>query len=290
MASPRPSTFSIVALDRQSGEIGVAVASKFLAVGAVVPWAKAGAGAVATQAWANLSFGPAGLRLLEGGAPAEAVVEQLTDADEGRQHRQLGVVDAQGRSAAWTGAECFTWAGHRGGNGFTCQGNILAGPQVVEAMAETFQRTEGLFPERLLAALEAGQGAGGDSRGQQSAALLVVKERGSYGGYLDRYIDLRVDDQPTPIVELRKLLDLHRLYFVSGERALTRLAGNVVREVQGILRGLGYYQGEATGAYDDLTKEAFRRFVGVENFEERWRDDDQVDREVINYMRRRYGK
>jgi len=286
----RPSTFSIVALDRRTGEMGVAVASKFLAVGAVVPWARAGVGAVATQAWANLSFGPEGLRLLEGGAAAEAVVEQLTGADEGRQNRQLGVVDAQGRSAAWTGAECFAWAGHRGGDGFTCQGNILAGPRVVEGMAEAFQGTEGQFPERLAAALEAGQAARGDSRGQQSAALLVVKEKGSYGGYLDRYIDLRVDDHPTPVLELRKLLDLHRLYFVSGERVLTRLTVSVVREVQQILRGLGFYRGEETGTYDEPTKEAFRRFVSVENFEERWRDDDQVDRQVINYMRRRYGK
>jgi uncharacterized Ntn-hydrolase superfamily protein len=285
----RPSTFSIVALNRQTGEFGVAVASKFLAVGAVVPWARAGVGALATQARANLSFGPDGLQRLAEGAAADQVVEHLTAGDEGREHRQLGVVDGQGRTAAWTGGECLNWAGHRGGDGFTCQGNILASPAVVEAMAEFFQRTEGEFPERLVAALEAGQGAGGDSRGQQSAALLVVKEKGSYGGYLDRYIDLRVDDHPTPIVELRKLLDLHRLYFISGERVLTRLAGSVVREVQEILRELGFYHGEVTGDYDASTKEAFRRFASVENFEERWRDDDQVDHEVINYIRRRYG-
>jgi uncharacterized Ntn-hydrolase superfamily protein len=228
-----PSTFSIVALNRQTGEFGVAVASKFLAVGAIVPWARVGVGALATQARANLSFGPDGLQRLAEGAAADEVVEHLTAGDEGREHRQLGVVDGQGRTAAWTG--------------------------------------------------------GGDSRGQQSAALLVVKEKGSYGGYLDRYIDLRVDDHPTPIVELRKLLDLHRLYFISGECVLTRLAGSVVREVQEILRGLGFYHGEVTGDYDASTKEAFRRFASVENFEERWRDDDQVDHEVINYIRRRYG-
>jgi len=284
------STFSIVALDRQTGEIGIAVASKFLAVGAVVPWAQAGVGGIATQAWANLSYGPEGLRLLSGGTPADEVVKRLVEPDEHRQQRQMGVVDAQGRSAAWTGQECFNWAGHRSGDGFTCQGNILAGPQVVEAMAETFQRTAGPLPERLVAVLEAGQGQGGDSRGQQSAALYVVKEKGSYGGYLDRYIDLRVDDHPTPIVELRKLLDLHRLYFATTERALTRLAGNVVRELQEILTRVGFYQGTITTEYDDATKEAFRRFCGVENFEERWRDDDQVDREILNYMRRRYGK
>ena len=284
------STFSIVALDRQTGEIGIAVASKFLAVGAVVPWAQAGVGGIATQAWANLSYGPEGLRLLSGGAPADEVVKRLLEPDEHRQQRQMGVVDAQGRSAAWTGQECFNWAGHRSGDGFTCQGNILAGPQVVEAMAETFQRTAGPLPERLVAVLEAGQGQGGDSRGQQSAALYVVKEKGSYGGYLDRYIDLRVDDHPTPIAELRKLLDLHRLYFATTDRALTLLAGNVVRELQEILIRVGFYQGTITSEYDDATKEAFRRFCGVENFEERWREDDQVDREILNYMRRRYGK
>jgi uncharacterized Ntn-hydrolase superfamily protein len=284
------STFSIVALDRQTGEIGIAVASKFLAVGAVVPWAQAGVGGIATQAWANLSYGPEGLRLLSGGTPADEVVKRLVEPDEHRQQRQMGVVDAQGRSAAWTGQECFNWAGHRSGDGFTCQGNILAGPQVVEAMAETFQRTAGPLPERLVAVLEAGQGRGGDSRGQQSAALYVVKEKGSYGGYLDRYIDLRVDDHPTPIAELRKLLDLHRLYFATTERALTLLAGNVVRELQEILTRVGFYQGTITSEYDDATKQAFRRFCGVENFEERWREDDQVDREILNYMRRRYGK
>jgi uncharacterized Ntn-hydrolase superfamily protein len=284
------STFSIVALDRQTGEIGIAVASKFLAVGAVVPWAQAGVGGIATQAWANLSYGPEGLRLLSGGTPADEVVKRLVEPDEHRQQRQMGVVDAQGRSAAWTGQECFNWAGHRSGDGFTCQGNILAGPQVVEAMAETFQRTAGPLPERLVAVLEAGQGQGGDSRGQQSAALYVVKEKGSYGGYLDRYIDLRVDDHPTPIAELRKLLDLHRLYFATTDRALTLLAGNVVRELQEILTRVGFYQGTITSEYDDATKEAFRRFCGVENFEERWREDDQVDREILNYMRRRYGK
>ncbi len=284
------STFSIVGLDRQTGEIGIAVASKFLAVGAVVPWAQAGVGGIATQAWANLSYGPEGLRLLSGGTPADEVVKRLVEPDEHRQQRQMGVVDAQGRSAAWTGQECFNWAGHRSGDGFTCQGNILAGPQVVEAMAETFHRTAGPLPERLVAVLEAGQSQGGDSRGQQSAALYVVKEKGSYGGYLDRYIDLRVDDHPTPIAELRKLLDLHRLYFATTERELTRLAGNVVRELQEILTRVGFYQGTITSEYDDATKEAFRRFCGVENFEERWREDDQVDREILNYMRRRYGK
>ncbi len=286
----RPSTFSIVACDPTTGELGVGVASKFLAVGAVVPWARTGAGAVATQAWANMSFGPDGLALLGEGHSAEEVVRRLTSPDEGRQHRQLGVVDAQGRAAAWTGSECFPWAGHRVGEGFACQGNILEGEAVVGAMAESFGRTSGPLPERLVAALAAGQAQGGDSRGQQSAALYVVKEKGSYGGTLDRYVDLRVDDHSTPISELHKLLGLHRLYFGATESAnLTRMAGNVAKMVQEILTRAGYYKGPIDGDYGPMTKEAFRRWCSVENFEERWRDDDLVDREILSFMRKRYG-
>ena len=286
----QPSTFSIVALDAATGELGIGVASKFLAVGAAVPWARTGAGVLATQAWANLSYGPAGLDLLEQGVPAEEVVRRLTEGDEDREHRQLGVVDRQGNAAAWTGKDCFNWAGHRMGKGYTCQGNILTGAAVVDAMAEAFERAGGPLPERLLAALESGQAAGGDSRGQQSAALYVAKEKGSYGGFIDRYVDLRVDDHPTPILELRKLLEMHRLYFGATEPAnLTRVAGNVAKEVQGILARLGYYAGEITGVYDLKTKEAFRTFCSVENFEERWRDDHFADREILNFMRQRYG-
>lgn len=286
----QPSTFSIAALDRSTGEFGVAVASKFLAVGSAVPWAKAGVGAIATQAWANLSYGPTGLALLEQGLAAEEVVRRLTEEDNDREHRQLGVVDRSGNAAAWTGKECFNWAGHRTGNGYTCQGNILVAAAVVDAMAAAFERTSGQLPERLVTALEAGQVEGGDSRGQQSAAIYVVKEKGSYGGFIDRYIDLRVDDHPAPIVELRKLLEMHRLYFGATEPAnLTRLAGNVAKELQEILTRLKYYQGEITGVYDLKTKEAFRKFCSLENFEERWREDHFVDREILNFMRSRYG-
>lgn len=287
----RPSTFSIVAVDLVTGEFGAAVASKFLAVGAVVPWAQAGIGAIATQAWANLSYGPNGLALLSDGAPVEEVVRRLVDSDNDREHRQLGVVDRHGNAAAWTGKECFFWAGHKTGTGYTCQGNILASATVVSAMADTFERTRGPLPERLVSTLEAGQEQGGDSRGQQSAALYVVKEKSSYGGYLDRYIDLRVDDHATPIVELRKLLELHRLYFGGTASAnLTRLAGNVAKEVQQALHELGYYHGKIHGMYDLATKDALRKFCSVENFEERWREDDFVDREIIAFMRKRYGK
>lgn len=286
----RPSTFSIVALDTRTGELGVAVASRFLAVGAVVPWARAGAGAIATQAWANLSYGPEGLALLEQGSPAAEVVERLTAADAGRDQRQVGIVDAAGRAAAWTGPECMPWAGHLLGDGCACQGNILAGENVVAAMVEAFERTGGALPERLVAALEAGQAAGGDSRGQQSAALYIVKERGSYGGYLDRYVDIRVDDHVPPVDELRRLLALHRLYFARPDAAnLTRMAGNVTKMVQEMLAKAGFYAGPIDGTYGPETREAFRRWFGVENFEERWCEDDLVDREILSFMRKKYG-
>jgi uncharacterized Ntn-hydrolase superfamily protein len=204
------STFSIVAVDRETGEAGVAVASKSLAVGSVVPWARCGVGGVATQSWTNAAFGPEGLRLLEEGLPSEQVVGRLVEADQHRDRRQLGVVDAQGRSFAWTGGKCNPWAGHRPGDGYSCQGNLLTGPDVIEAMAQTFEATVGPLPERLLAALEAGQDRGGDNRGQQAAALLVAIEKGAFGGVLDRYLDLRVDDATGPIVELRRLLTVYR--------------------------------------------------------------------------------
>lgn len=284
------STFSIVAHDPLTGELGVGVASRFLAVGAVVPCAEAGVGAVATQAAANLSFGPDGLELLRAGRSPREVVETLTSGDQGRSHRQIGIVDTRGGAAAWTGTDCLPWAGHVTGSGFAAQGNILSGEAVVRAMAESFEQTTGPLPERLIAALAAGQGRGGDSRGQQSAALFVVKEKGSYGGYTDRYVDLRVDDHAAPVDELHRLLELHRLYFGPTAHAnLTRVAGNVARLVQEMLTHAGAYTGPIDGIYNQTTKDAFRRWCSVENFEERWREDDLVDREILAFMRRRYG-
>ena len=192
-------TFSVVAADRERREFGVAVQSKFISVGAVVPWAEATSGAVATQALANASYGPRGLELLRSGGKAEEVIRRLTGADPEREHRQLGIVDREGRAAAFTGSKCMDFAGHVVGEGFTCQGNILLSSEVVEAMARAMENTPGDLPERLLASLDAGQRMGGDRRGMQSAALLVVKPSGSYGGTLDRWIDVRVDDHPSPI-------------------------------------------------------------------------------------------
>ena len=206
-------TFSIVAFDPETDALGVAVQSRFLAVGAVVPWARAGAGAVATQAMANFNYGPRGLDLMSRGNSAQETVEALISSDAEREHRQLGVVDAAGRTATFTGGECFEWAGGITGEHYAAQGNILVGRETVEAMARTFEATAGDLAGRLLAALDAGQAAGGDSRGKQSAALLVVREGGGYGGDNDRVLDLRVDDHPEPIRELIRLRTLHTLYF-----------------------------------------------------------------------------
>jgi uncharacterized Ntn-hydrolase superfamily protein len=210
---PNVATFSIVAFDPETGDLGVAVESKFFGVGSVVPWAKAGVGAIATQAWANTSFGPNGLRLLDAGNTPEQTVGKLIDRDPGRDTRQIGVVDAKGRAFAYTGGKTMEWSGHIVGKGFTVQGNILVGKRVLEAMAEAFQVSKAPFPERLVSALRAGQLAGGDRRGRQSSALLVVREGGGYAGHNDRYIDLRVEDHVKPIEELSRLLALHRKFF-----------------------------------------------------------------------------
>ena len=210
-------TFSIAGFDPHTGDLGVAVQSKFFAVGSVVPWAKAGVGAIATQSYANVSYGPDGLELLAKGKSARETVETLTSADGNKQRRQLGIVDAKGNSASFTGSGCHPWAGHIEKPNFCAQGNILTGKEVVDAMASSFEQLQkqakGGLCDWLANALMAGQDAGGDSRGRQSAALLVVRKKGGYGGGNDRFIDLRVDDHKTPIAELRRLLQLHKNLF-----------------------------------------------------------------------------
>ena len=207
-------TFSIVGFDPRTGDLGVAVQSKFFAVGSVVPWAKAGVGAIATQSYANVSYGPDGLELLAKGKSARETVSTLTSADRNKQRRQLGIVDTRGNSASFTGSDCHDWAGHIEKPNFCAQGNILTGKEVVDAMASSFEQLQkqakGGLCDWLANALMAGQDTGGDSRGRQSAALLVVRKKGGYGGGNDRFIDLRVDDHKTPIVELRRLLQLHK--------------------------------------------------------------------------------
>jgi len=208
-APPSPSTFSIAAADPESGEVGVAVASRFFAVGTVVPFAKAGVGAVATQSFANTTYGPRGLELLERGVAADEVVKILTRGDDGRDQRQLGVVAANGTSATYSGSKCNAWAGGRSGPNYAVQGNILAGEAVVTSMERAFLDSKGkTLAERLYAAIVAGDKAGGDARGRQSMALLVARAKGGYGGFTDRAIDLRVDDHADPIVEMGRLLGI----------------------------------------------------------------------------------
>jgi uncharacterized Ntn-hydrolase superfamily protein len=279
-------TFSIVARDPQTGELGVAVQSKFLAVGAVVPWAKVGVGAIATQAWANTSYGPQGLDLLAQGLSATEVVARLTSEDAGRASRQVGIIGVSGTPATYTGDECYFWAGGHVGQNYTCQGNILVGEETVLAMGQTFEQTSGRLWDRLLAALAAGQNAGGDSRGQESAALLVVREKGGYGGFNDRFIDLRVDDHPAPIDELRRILHLHKLYLFPPDPAdILPIDHTVGRELQELLTATSDYRGSINGAYDDVTRDAFRKFSGRENLEERWFEDARIDRVVLDFMR-----
>lgn len=206
-------TFSIVAVDPATGEIGVAVQSKIVGVGSVVPFAKAGVGAVATQAYANVGYGPLGLMALEAGMTPEDVLELLTRDDPLREMRQVGVISADGTSANFTGRECLSWAGGITGVNFAVQGNILTGREVVESMAAAFETSEGVLAVRLIAALHAGQEAGGDSRGRQSAALLVVREGWGYGGLNDRFRDIRVDEHETPILELERVYWKHRALF-----------------------------------------------------------------------------
>jgi len=284
-------TFSIVARDPQAGESGIAVQSKFLAVGAVVPWAKAGVGAIATQSWANTSYGPRGLELLASGLSVQETLAQLTGEDDGRASRQVGIVGVDGQPATFTGDQCFPWAGGQVGEHYTCQGNILVGKDTVLAMARTFEQTTGQLCDRLITALAAGQVAGGDSRGQQSTVLLVVRQGGGYGGFNDRFIDLRVDDHPQPINELQRILQLHKLYLFPPDPAdILVIDHDIARELQQLLTVLGDYQGAISGSYDEVTRAAFRKFSGRENLEERWFEDARVDRTVLEFLRQKANR
>jgi uncharacterized Ntn-hydrolase superfamily protein len=275
-------TFSIVAYDPGSESWGVAVASKFLAVGAVVPWGRAGAGAVATQAMANLSYGPGGLELLAQGLSADQVVVRLTAADGEREHRQLGVVDAAGHGSTWTGASCMDWAGGEAGVGYAAQGNILTGPEVVAAMVAAWREGDGeVLARRLVAALAAGDQAGGDRRGRQSAALRVWRAGAAYGGELDLAVDLRVDDHRAPVGELARLLDLHELYFGKPDPdSLLPLEGELAAEVAAGLERLGYPSDGGA-----RLEEALAAWAGTENYEERL-VPGKLDPVVLEQLRR----
>jgi uncharacterized Ntn-hydrolase superfamily protein len=276
----KPSTFSIVACDLEAREWGIAVQSKFLAVGAGVPAAEPEVGAVATQAWANMRYGPDGIALLREGLSADEVAQRLTDADEGRDHRQLGVVDRQGAAASYTGSECLEWAGGETGDGYAAQGNLLVSEDTVTALARTFESTAGRpLAERLLDALAAAQAAGGDRRGQQSAALLVVRKDGGYMGTSDAVADLRVDDHPTPIDELRRIYVMHELLFGStpSEEWLD-VDEQLAAELRERLDSLGY-EGMAL-------PEAFAAWAGTENLEERVEGVTRIDPVVLGALRK----
>jgi uncharacterized Ntn-hydrolase superfamily protein len=276
----RIATYSIVACDLEAGRWGVATQSKFLGVGSIVPWAEAQVGGVATQSYANPRYGPDGLALLREGLSAEETVERLTSADDGREHRQLGIVDANGGSATFTGGECHDWAGGRTGPGYAAQGNILISGATVDAIAESFESTDGKpLDERLMDALDAGQAAGGDRRGQQSAALLVVEKDGGYAGLFDVVFDLRVDDHERPLDELRRLHGLHVALFGQTPRdEWLPVDDELAAELAGHLARLGY-----AGELGD----ALFRWAGNENLEERVDGAESIDPVVLEELRRR---
>jgi uncharacterized Ntn-hydrolase superfamily protein len=277
---PVVATYSIAACDLEAGHWGVATQSKFLAVGSVVPWAEPHVGAIATQAYANPRYGRDGLELLREGLAAAEVVERLTDADDDRAQRQLGVVDAKGGSATFTGTECMDWAGGIAGSCFAAQGNILVGEETVAALATTFAATAGRpLAERLLECLAAAQATGGDRRGQQSAALLVVEHEGGYAGLSDLLVDLRVDDHAQPVTELARIHGLHALLFGKSPRETwIDVDDNLRAELTDRLAKLGY-----TG---DL-EQAFGAWSGTENLEERIEGVDRIDPVVLAELRKR---
>ncbi|WP_027965339.1 DUF1028 domain-containing protein [Halalkalibacillus halophilus] len=278
-------TFSIIGHDPETGELGIAVQSKFLGVGAVVPWAKAGVGAVATQSMANMAYGPDGLELLKNGKSAQETLDELVKEDPDKAMRQAGVVDAHGRSATFTGENCYSWAGGETGDHFAAQGNILVSEATVDVMASTFKQTEGTpLAERLIQSLQSGQKAGGDSRGMQSAALLVVKENAGYGGNNDRMIDLRVDEHISPIDELERIYHLHQLYF-------TQTKPENILEIDHTMK-LALIEKLASTGFLDTTSEveeedfyqALRSYIHSENFETREQIRGKIDRQLYDYM------
>ena len=283
-------TFSIVACDLDESAWGVAVASKFPAVGAVVPWGQAGAGAVATQSFANTSFGPRALDLMATGLSAKEALHRLLADDPGRASRQLGLVDSQGGTATYTGSECFGWAGGVSGDGYAIQGNILRSASVVPAMEKVLLEHRGNLPARLYDALLAGDRAGGDKRGRQSAAIYVVKAGAGYGGFNDRWLDYRVDDHEDPVLRLGQLIEMHDLYFgKSAEADRIPLVGTDLQRLQRLLYKQGYLSSVGTAELDLATRQALVAFIGNENFEERadpaagW-----IDKPVLDYIYRKF--
>jgi len=282
----RPSTFSIVARDPHNGDFGIIVQSKFPAVGAIVPWAKAKIGAIATQAWANVGYGPNGLDILESGKSASETLKILLDGDEGREHRQIGIVDTNGQAVAHTGKECMDWAGQIVGDGFTCQGNILAGEAVVADIAEAYENTEGDLIVKMFAGLNAGQAAGGDRRGMQSAAVIVVREKGGYEEGNDRYVDVRVDEHPSPIDELVRVFNIYDMTLLNREdpNLLVKIEDDLLAIIQEALVTLGYLEKGPENVFNEKTKSALSEWTNTNNFENKARDDGTIWPSVVEYL------
>jgi uncharacterized Ntn-hydrolase superfamily protein len=282
------STFSLVAKDPNSFDLGVVVASKFLAVGSVVPWVKAGVGAVATQSYANTSFGVYALEKLALGEDISQIAATFAAADPEHQSRQYGLVSAKGESYTFTGSECHPWAGGRSGQNYAAQGNLLAGAEVVDALAETFlHRSDLPFPERLLESLRAADARGGDARGRQSAALYVARASGGYAGFNDRYIDLRVDDHPNPISELGRLLGIHRLLFERPDPdALLPIEGALQTRLLEVLRGAG----AAVSTWGSAAQKVLDGLAGKENLEERFGRAGFIDPVALAYLEQKFVK
>jgi uncharacterized Ntn-hydrolase superfamily protein len=287
-------TFSIVGFDPNNGDLGVAVQSKFICAGMVVPWAKADVGAIATQAHANTTFGPEGLRLLQSGLSTGEVLAKLISPDEMKEHRQLAIIDKNGQSAAFTGKECFYWAGHIQGENFSCQGNILISEETVESMASVFETTKGDLADKLLAALNAADQEGrGDVRGKQAAGLLVVRDKGGYGGYTDQLINIRVDEHPEPIKELHRVFQIYDMIFLTREDPsnLLKIEGEIATNIKTILSELGYLEGFEIlpdFEWNSALSNAFENWMGINNFENKW-VENKVWKSVYDYMIKEKG-
>jgi uncharacterized Ntn-hydrolase superfamily protein len=287
---PRVATFSIVARDPSNGDLGVAVQSKFPNVRVAVPFARAGVGAVATQSFANSDYGTKGLELLALGATPQEVLAIIGRDDKDREDRQVGIVDAKGRSATLTGKKCFAWAGGRTGAGYAIQGNILVSEATVEAMEKAFLERKGTLADRLLASIRAGAQAGGDRRGRQSAALVVVRPNASYDGKTDAYIDISVYDAPDPIAEIFRLYELQKIHFErSDPKDLVVISGEEARYLQRLLARKGFHKGRSDGVWDSASTEALAGYMGWENYDTRIRHDGKIDRKILQLIHEKEG-
>ena len=288
--SRRAATFSIVAYSSRESSWGVAVASKYLAVGAVVPYAWSNVGAIAIQSVPNLSYVETAFESLSTGVDATTTLAKLIESDPEPDDRQVGIIDKNGKAASFTGKGCSSWAGGLAGDGYTVQGNLLVSEETVSAMASAFETSDGELADRLYKALLAGDRAGGDKRGKQSAAVLVVKPKGSFGGYNDKYIDLRVDNHPQPVEELGELLRLHHIFLGSTDpEEKIKIDKRLTIEFQSLLQRLGLYDGDTNGNWDTLTQEAFFQFADLENLEERVDVRNAlIDPPALDYIRERF--